>query len=494
MSLDSASSLESNATAGLVVFPTFADLESVRDVQEQAYEVHDVADDVQAQVEVGASNKTSLALGPYAVTFDPPRRISVYEKHEVVVQVSFAMPGDRLITVSSADTGVATVDVSKVYLHSETNGNGFNVTVRGVFVSYTKLYFKICELQGDVENHCIELSYVVAVLRMRTVLQKGFPVVVGFLLFLNYINMGCQVDMAAILECLKQPLAPIIGCLCQFIFMPLASYCIGLLILDDPLQWFGIFLLGCSPGGSASNLWTLVFNGDLNLSITMTFISTIASVFMMPLWVFVLGNQMSKDETQAMSIPYVNLIASLAILAVPLAIGLLIQQLRPRLALTLQEFCKPLTIFVLVSLLILTATVQRYIFQLITWQAVVCGALISWSAYIAGTLSALAGGLNRAQIIALAIEVAFQNSGVAIVIMYTSLPRPDSDLVIVPVVYQSILQGVPLYVILVAYRIRAACVSSERAYVSEKALTGAITSKPEMVTATRSEVEGANDA
>ncbi|XP_054920661.2 ileal sodium/bile acid cotransporter-like [Dermacentor andersoni] len=479
--LDSASSLDNKATAGLVLFPTFEGLEEAHDVQEQGLEVRDVADDFQERADFVAGNKSGrIERGPYAVTFDPPRRISVHEKSEVVVQVSFAMTGDRVVAVSSADPSIATVDLSKVNLHSEAHGSAFNVTVRGVFVGYTKLHFRVCELRGDAETNCVELSYVVAVLRARTVLQKTFPVVVALMLFLNFISMGCQVDMGAILECLKQPLAPTIGCLCQFIFMPLASYSIGLLILEDSLQRFGIFLLGCSPGGSASNLWTLVFNGDLNLSITMTFISTIASVFMMPLWVFLLGNGICQDETKVVTIPYTSLIASLAMLSVPLAIGLLIQQFRPKLALTLEEYSKPVTIFVLVTLLILTATVQRYIFQLITWQAVLCGALISWSAYGAGTLCALAARLNRAQIIALAIEVAFQNSGIVVVIMYMSLPRPDSDLVIVPVVYQTMLQGVPLYAILAAQRIRAACFSyGGPVSVSEKSLAEAGSSKPE---------------
>lgn len=58
------------------------------------------------------------------------------------------------------------------------------------------------------------------------------------------------------------------------------SFCTGWLLLDDPLHRLGLFTLGCSPGGSASNFWTLLFNGDLNLSITMTFISTIIAMGM----------------------------------------------------------------------------------------------------------------------------------------------------------------------------------------------------------------------
>ena len=40
----------------------------------------------------------------------------------------------------------------------------------------------------------------------------------------------------------------------------------------------GLMTIGCSPGGGASNMWTHLLHGDLNLSMTMTFISTLLSL------------------------------------------------------------------------------------------------------------------------------------------------------------------------------------------------------------------------
>ena len=40
----------------------------------------------------------------------------------------------------------------------------------------------------------------------------------------------------------------------------------------------GLFITGCSPGGGASNFWTLLLDGNVNLSVTMTFLSTLASL------------------------------------------------------------------------------------------------------------------------------------------------------------------------------------------------------------------------
>lgn len=56
------------------------------------------------------------------------------------------------------------------------------------------------------------------------------------------------------------------------------SLAMALLLIADPLQGFGLLVLGCSPGGTGSNFWTLLLGGDVNLSITMTFVSTIAAL------------------------------------------------------------------------------------------------------------------------------------------------------------------------------------------------------------------------
>ena len=68
------------------------------------------------------------------------------------------------------------------------------------------------------------------------------------------------------------------------------SYAIGYsLFYTSPEYWLGLFLTGCSPGGGGSNIWTYALDGDLDLSVAMTFISTIIAFATFPFWVFLLG-------------------------------------------------------------------------------------------------------------------------------------------------------------------------------------------------------------
>ena len=87
-------------------------------------------------------------------------------------------------------------------------------------------------------------------------------------------------------------------------------------------EQLGLILLGSCPGGAASNFWTAMFDGDVNLSVTMTMVSSIASFGMTSLWAWLLGRHLvnsegSKDPTKSIEIPYHMIATSLLAFAIP---------------------------------------------------------------------------------------------------------------------------------------------------------------------------------
>lgn len=56
------------------------------------------------------------------------------------------------------------------------------------------------------------------------------------------------------------------------------AFGVAMLLIQDSLMGFGLLVIGVCPGGIASNFWTLLLDGDVNLSITMTFVSSIAAM------------------------------------------------------------------------------------------------------------------------------------------------------------------------------------------------------------------------
>ncbi|XP_015918294.1 P3 protein [Parasteatoda tepidariorum] len=332
----------------------------------------------------------------------------------------------------------------------------YTFTVRGVFLGYTSVTVKIAD-----EHQSKEWHLKVSVVRQYNILVDIVTGLMAALVAFNYINMGVQLDMNVIGKVLKRPYGPTIGFFCQFLFMPLASYGISLLLLEDKSLQLGLFTLGCSPGGSMSNFWTLLFDGDVNLSVTMTFISTIAALAMMPLWIFTLGASLFRDR-QA-TIPFVNLAGSLIILTLPIGIGLLIQQYSPRLSKISDRIIKPVTIVCVLFGISVGLYANSFVFYLFTWQVMLAGLSIAWGGYCFGAVVAWLFKLDKAQIIAVSIETAFQNPAVAFVMLVLSLPQPEADLSSVPVIAQLMLTGLPMWALLVATRIyRKFCKRTEK--------------------------------
>lgn len=76
----------------------------------------------------------------------------------------------------------------------------------------------------------------------------------------------------------KKPL--LIGMISQFGFMPLIAFGLAIGFGLSPLFSIGLILVGCTPGGTTSNLLTYYAKGDVALSISMTITSTILAIVM----------------------------------------------------------------------------------------------------------------------------------------------------------------------------------------------------------------------
>lgn len=131
-------------------------------------------------------------------------------------------------------------------------------------------------------------------------------------------------------ETLRRPIGPLIGFVCQYMIMPLIAFGLGYVFYDQPAMRLGLFVTGASPGGGASNIWTLMFGGNLNLSITMTAISTFAAFVMMPAWIFTLGRVIFSEGQ--LVIPFYKICTYAVCLVVPLGIGLAISKWCPKLS------------------------------------------------------------------------------------------------------------------------------------------------------------------
>merc|ERR1719483_338890 len=136
------------------------------------------------------------------------------------------------------------------------------------------------------------------------------------------------------MEAVRRPIGPFVGFCSQFLAMPAISYLLGYLLLESRYERLGLLLLGCCPGGVGSNFWTAMLGGDINLSVTMTFFSSVAAFAMTSFWIWALGTSLISSS---LPIPYMQLVIALVSFALPLGPGIWIRKIRPALAETVKS-------------------------------------------------------------------------------------------------------------------------------------------------------------
>ncbi|EFO26365.1 hypothetical protein LOAG_02115 [Loa loa] len=269
------------------------------------------------------------------------------------------------------------------------------------------------------------------------------------LIIIANVLMGCELDGRVMLEVIKEPVAPMIGFCTQFIAMPLLAWGIAnVMFTANGLHSFalGLFVTGCVPGGGASNYWTVLLDGNLPVSLTMTFCSTLASLVMIPLWMWLLGFHFldSFHPEAVIKIPYVKIISSLVIMIVPLIFGITISYFKPALRFQARKVMRPFIIFVLVFLISFGTVANIYMIHLLTWTTVIGSLLLPWCGFAIGCLTAVILRQSPPNVTAIAIETGIQNTGIAIMLLKFSFPDPDADIsALIPVICAS-MTPVPL--------------------------------------------------
>ncbi|OHV07765.1 bile acid:sodium symporter family protein [Kushneria phosphatilytica] len=106
------------------------------------------------------------------------------------------------------------------------------------------------------------------------------------LLALIMFTMGLTLSRADFVGVLRSPRAIVIGVVLQYALMPAAAFLISMLLGLSPALTIGMVLVGATSGGTASNVMTWLAGGNVALSVSMTLVSTLLSIFMTPLLVW----------------------------------------------------------------------------------------------------------------------------------------------------------------------------------------------------------------
>ena len=258
-------------------------------------------------------------------------------------------------------------------------------------------------------------------------------VVIPLCLFLIMMGMGMTLITNDFKRVLKYPKAVSIGLLNQLILLPIIGFALANIMPLRPEYAVGVMLLVLCPGGTTSNLFTFLAKGDVALSVTMTAIASVITVFSIPIVLsFSLIHFMGAGSE--FQLPIIKTMISLFVITIlPISIGMLIKRFAPRVADSSQVLVSRFGVTFLTFLVVFLSYVQRDIIVEALIATGPVSLLLNLSTMALGYYSSKWLGLNLAQRTSITMEVGLQNSTLSIFMALTLLSNYDMSMT--PAIY-----------------------------------------------------------
>lgn len=199
-----------------------------------------------------------------------------------------------------------------------------------------------------------------------------------------------------------------VGFVLQYTVMPLTAYVLAKAFGLSADLALGVILVGCCPGGTASNVITYVAGGDVPLSVGMTIVSTILAPVCTPVLVYLLAGSWVEVSLLTMMMSVIKVVL------VPVLLGILIYRIFPKQIDALRDLLPLISVVAIV--MIISGIVGSNAEKIVS-----CGALVMAVVAIHNVVGLCLGTgvakllkLEEKKVTAIGIEVGMQNSGLAI--------------------------------------------------------------------------------
>ena len=247
-------------------------------------------------------------------------------------------------------------------------------------------------------------------------------------LFIIMLGLGLALQIDDFKRIIKYPKAIFIGITNQIILLPLIGFGIANIINLEPELAVGIMILAACPGGVTSNLFSYLAKGDTALSVTLTAISSIISIFTIPLIVN-FGLIQFMHEGQEVHLPVVKTIVQImGITLVPIFMGMLVRSRRPDIALKLEKTVKVASAIILFVIILGIIWNERERMPDYFRQVGIAVGLLNIITMLVGFYTSKIGKLSLPQSIAIALESGLQNGTLGIVIAISILLNAEMSI------------------------------------------------------------------
>ncbi len=264
-----------------------------------------------------------------------------------------------------------------------------------------------------------------AIDQIQVTLNAGGMNTINIVLAFVMYGVSLGIKPGTFVDVFKKPKSVILGATCQFVLLPAFTCLLAILISRwiSPMMGLGMILVASCPGGNISNFMSSLAKANVELSVSLTAISTALAVVMTPFNFWLWGNAYLHfaavhADIPTLAIPLMDVFRTIFILlGIPLAAGILTARYLPKVANFLKKPLQYISIAFFIAMVILSFAGNmdaflkciKYIFLIV----------------LVHNLLALTIGYNVAAVFrlpeadkrTLTIETGIQNSGLGLVLL-----------------------------------------------------------------------------
>ena len=248
--------------------------------------------------------------------------------------------------------------------------------------------------------------------------QIFLPVSLAIIMF----GMGLTLVIGDFIRIFTYPKAVLVGLINQIILLPIIGFSIVVLFKLSPTMATGVMILSLCPGGPTSNLITQVSRGNIGLSVTLTALASLITVFTIPVLLSEAIAYFTGNTGVVIELPVLQtMLQILVITVIPIAIGIIIRKRNEGFALRMEKPMRTAStiLFVIIFLVIIIANKDNLAQAMkeVGLATLLLNLLTMGLGFLTAKLFGIAGNSQ----ITITIESGIQNGTLAFVIATTIL-------------------------------------------------------------------------
>lgn len=255
---------------------------------------------------------------------------------------------------------------------------------------------------------------------------QGGMTIVNFILAFVMFGVALGIKPQTFKDVFKNPKSVIVGIILQWVGLPAVTFAIALALSPwiTPMIALGMILVASCPGGNISNFISSLSKGNIELSISMTAVTTAFAPLVTPFNFFLWGSLYSqiiafKSDIPTLVIPFFPMLEQiLLLLGVPIFLGLLFARYFPNATKKITKPAQVLSILLFIGMVIVSFSQNFQVFLDNIFYVFFIVMLHNASALMTGYFGGKLARVPEADRRSFTVEIGIQNSGLGLILLF----------------------------------------------------------------------------